>query len=202
MLRKILAVALILLASCIDPLDFQNKEQRKHLVVEGSFTNEPGLNYVRLSYSQPYDNPYNVFILTANVFVTSSEGEYYGFFNDGRNGNYYPELPMEEYGIVGHTYTLNIHVDGKAYQSRPITLKEPVPIEAVHFEVDEQVFSFRGYLEREVLPGYRVLVDYDDPASERNFLRWTFASEYELSTQPWEYVGFDGRPAPKVGGKL
>lgn len=187
---------LLLLAGCIDPVDFEDLEQKEHLVVEASFTNVPGLNYVRLSYSQPYANPYNVFVLNADVSVTSSEGEHYQFVNDGMSGTYYPAVP-EAYGIAGHTYTLHINVDGKAYQSRPIALKEPVPIEAVHFEVDEQVFSFKGYLEREVLPGYSVLVDYTDPANEKNFLRWTFSSEYEVSTQPWEFVDFNGNPAPK-----
>lgn len=196
MIRVILSLALLLLAGCIDPVDFKDLEQKEHLVVEASFTNVPELNYVRLSYSQPYANPYNVFVLDANVFVTSSEGEHYQFVNDGASGTYYPAVP-EAYGIVGHTYTLHITVDGKAYQSSPVTLKEPVPIEAVHFEVDEQVFSFKGYLEREVLPGYRVLVDYTDPANEKNFLRWTFSSVYEVSTQPWEFVDFNGNPAPK-----
>lgn len=197
---------LILLMGCIDPLDFNNKEQQKHLLVEGSFTNEPELNYVKLSYAQPYSYPYNEFVPDAEVFVTSNEGEHHRFvyggdsgtFYNNTAGNYYPESPLEAVGIVGHTYTLTIVVDGKTYQSRPTTLKAPVPINSVHFELDEQVFSFKGYLERGKLPGYRVLVDYDDPANEKNFFRWTFASQYEVSTQPEEYVDpSTGMPAPK-----
>lgn len=191
--------ALLLLMGCIDPINFKLQEQKEHLVVEGSFTNEPELNYVRLTYSQPYANPYNKFVLSAEVFVTSSEGEYYRFVNDGVTGTYFPETPMEAYGKVGHTYTLHINADGRTYASRPITLQEPVPANAVHFEVDRQVFSFEGSSlgARKIYPGYRVLIDYKDPAGEKNFFRWTFASKYQVQTQPEDFIDSNGRPAPK-----
>ncbi|WP_237151131.1 hypothetical protein [Pontibacter actiniarum] len=60
-------LALVLLVSCIDPLDFRSSEQGEHLVVEGSFTNAPEQNYVRLSYSRPYADPYTQFVLDAEV---------------------------------------------------------------------------------------------------------------------------------------
>ncbi len=191
-------LVLLLMVSCIDPLDFRSSEQGEHLVVEGSFTNDPSLNYVRLSYSKPYADPYTQFVLDAEVYVTSAEGERYRFANDGDDGNYFPVQPLEAAGVVGHTYTLHIEVNGKAYESSPITLKKPVPIDSVRFEVDEQVYSFPGYKERKVWPGYSVQVGYQDPADEKNFLRWTFSSQYEVSTQPRDYLdSLTGLPKPK-----
>ncbi|ARS36675.1 DUF4249 domain-containing protein [Pontibacter actiniarum] len=190
--KNILVLVLLLFTSCIDPLDFRSSEQGEHLVVEGSFTNDPEQNYVRLSYSRPYADPYTQFVLDAEVYVTSAEGEHYRFANDGDDGNYFPVQPLEAAGVVGHTYTLHIEVNGKAYESGPITLKKPVPIDSVRFEVDEQVYSFPGYKERKVWPGYSVQVGYQDPADEKNFLRWTFSSQYEVSTQPR-----NAQPEPK-----
>ncbi|WP_237151130.1 DUF4249 domain-containing protein [Pontibacter actiniarum] len=129
--------------------------------------------------------------------MTSAEGERYRFANDGDDGNYFPVQPLEAAGVVGHTYTLHIEVGGRVYKSNPVTLKGPVPIDSIHAEVDEQVFSFPRYKERKVLPGYKVLVDYQDPADVKNFLRWTFESIYEVETEPRDFVDSLGRPAPK-----
>lgn len=197
MLRRLLSFALLLLMSCIDPVDIDLNGQRKHLVVEGYFTNEAKLNYVRLSYSQPHSTPYNEFEENAYVSVTSSEGENYPFMYD-KAGYYYPVAGGDARGIPGHTYTLTIAVDSKLYQSKPVTLKEAIPIDSVHFAVDEQTFAFYGVREKELYPGYSVLVDYNDPANEKNYLRWSFATQYEVSTQPWDFIDpFYGVPKPK-----
>ncbi|SIR47999.1 DUF4249 domain-containing protein [Pontibacter lucknowensis] len=206
MLKRIFPLLLLLTFGCIDPLNMGKMKQQKHLAVEGSFTNMPELNYVRLSYAQPYDYPYNEFITDAEVYVTSSEGERYNFVYGGDGGDFYantagsyfPEFPLDAAAQIGHTYTLHVVANGRTYQSTPATVKAPIPIDSVHFEVDEQVFSFKGYQERKKWPGYRVLVNYQDPEHEKNFLRWTFASQYEVSTQPEEYISpSSGLPAPK-----
>ncbi len=190
-------LALLLFTSCIDPLDFRGGDQREHLVVEGSFTNEPGLNYVRLSYSKPYDDPYNRFVHDAEVFVTSSERERYYFNNAEGSGYYYPGAPEESFGTVGHTYTLTIKLNGRTYQSEPALLNQPVPIDTVYFEMEEREYPFPGYLKEEIRPGYRFLVDYHDPAGDKNYLRWTFLSLYQVRTQPQDYITPSGEKQPK-----
>ncbi|WP_299991116.1 DUF4249 domain-containing protein [uncultured Pontibacter sp.] len=205
MLKRIIPLLLLLAVGCIDPINMGKMKQQKHLAVEGSFTNIPELNYVRLSYAQPYDYPYNEFVTDAEVYVTSSEGERYNFVYGGDGGdfyfntagNYYPEFPMEAAAVVGHTYTLHVVANGRTYQSTPATVKAPLPIDSIHFEVDEQVFSFKGYQERKKWPGYKVLVDYHDPGEDANFLRWTFFSRFEVNTQPEEYRTPSGAHVPK-----
>ena len=197
MLRWLLPFFLLFLISCIDPVDTDLNTQRKHLVVEGYFTNEASLNYVRLSYSQPHSSPYNEFEEKAVVTVTGIEGEWHLFSYD-KAGYYYPIGGGEAIGIPGHTYTLNITVGDQLYQSEPVIMKEPIAIDSVHFEISEQTFAFSGEREKQLLPGYNVLVDYTDPAEDKNFLRWSFATQYEVRTQPWDYISpFTGLPAPK-----
>jgi hypothetical protein len=197
MLRRLLPFFLLLLMGCIDPVDTDLNTQKKHLVVEGYFTNEARLNYVRLSYSQPHSSPYNEFEEKAIVTVTSNEGEWHLFSYD-KAGYYYPSGNGEAIGVPGHTYTLNITVGDQLYQSEPVVMKEPIAIDAVQFEVAEQTFAFPGEREQQLLPGYNVLVDYSDPAEEKNFLRWSFTTQYEVRTQPQDYIHpFTGLPAPK-----
>ena len=197
MVRRILFVALVLLMGCIDPVDIDLSSQKQHLVVEGYFTNVGKLNYVRLSYSQPHSVPYNKFEEEAFVSVSSIEGETY-FFRYDKAGYYYPEFGEMSYGVAGHTYTLNIAIGNKLYQSAPVKMNEPLPIESIHFEVDEQTYAFEGVREKQLYPGYNILIDYNDPAEEKNFLRWSFSTQYEVNTQPWNYIDpWSGQPAPK-----
>jgi hypothetical protein len=196
MLRKLLYLVLFILAGCIDPIDFKHHNQREHLVVEGSFTNMAGINYVRLTYALPYTYPYNKFEGKATVTVSSTEGEQFYFVYD-QEGYYYPADVENTFGIPGHTYTLQISVGGKVYRSESIMLRQPVPIGQVHFAIDEQTFALQGKKEKKKHMGYRVLMDYQDPAQERNYYRWSFAREYEILTQPWDYLNDMGDPAPK-----
>ncbi|NEM99077.1 DUF4249 domain-containing protein [Pontibacter burrus] len=198
MLKRFLSIALVFLMGCIDPVDVDLDTQRKHLVVEAYFTNLSKLNYVRLSYSQPHSVPYNSFEEKALVFITSDEGEYYPFKYD-KAGYYCQGYGSEQaYGIPGHTYTLNIHVGGKQYISEPVMLLKALPIDSVHFEVDEQTFAFQGDREKQLLPGYQVLVDYKDPGDRKDYMRWSFETEYEINTQPWDFINpMTGYPDPK-----
>ncbi|PVY39305.1 DUF4249 domain-containing protein [Pontibacter virosus] len=196
MFRKFLSIVLILLMGCIDPIDFKNNDQQEHMVVEGSFTNMAGINYVRLSYAQPYTYPYNKFEERASVIITSEEGEQFYFSHD-QAGYYYPVDAENTYGRPGHTYTLQVNVADKSYRSEPITLREPVPIGQVHFAINEKTFALQGDKEKRKHMGYQVLVDFQDPAQVRNYYRWSFARQYEVLTQPWDYLNDMGDPAPK-----
>lgn len=197
MLKRFFAIILVFLVGCIDPVDVDMETQRRHLVVEGYFTNLAKLNYVRLTYSQPHSTPYNEFEEHANIFITSQEGESISFYYSGE-GYYLPTSPNEIVGVPGKTYTLKIWANGNEYVSEPVKMPEILPVDAVHYEVTEQSFAYKGDRNKKLLPGYNVLVDYQDPAEEKNYLRWSFETQYEVSTQPWDYIDpWTGNPAPK-----
>ncbi|MCX2741330.1 DUF4249 domain-containing protein [Pontibacter anaerobius] len=189
---------LLLLASCIDPLDFEHKNQQKHLVIEGSFTNNPEHNYVKLSYSKPYGDAYMEYDTLATVYITSGDGAAkYDFLYDSVTSRYYPVAGAAAFGEPGKKYMLHVAIGDSLYLSPWITMPQPIPVEKINLEMDEQMFAFKGDKEKVRYPGYRVLVDYQDPAGERNFMRWSFVVNYEVSTQPWYYINDDGKPAPK-----
>ncbi|AKD02537.1 DUF4249 domain-containing protein [Pontibacter korlensis] len=199
MLRVIFPLVLLLLAvGCIDPIDFDHKDQQRHLVIEGSFTNDPEHNYVRLSHAKPYSDQYSEYEKKASVAVYSSDGnEKYEFEYDSATTRYYPIDGAAAYGKPGKTYMLHIDIGDSVYQSPWITMPNPIPVEKVHFEMDEQLYAFKGDREKTRFPGYKVLVDYQDPAGEKNFLRWSFVVNYEVFTQPWYYIDAYGNPKPK-----
>jgi hypothetical protein len=196
MLKKLLSFALILLAGCIDPINFKYEDQQEHLVVEGSFTTMANKNYIRLTYAQPYTYPYNKFETAASVYITSQEGEHFTFWYD-KEGYYYPSDIDNAIGTAGHTYTLHIQAGERLYQSQPITLQQPIPIEQIGFKIDRKQFAFEGDRKGKIYNGYQILIDYNDPEQEKNYYRWSFASQYEVLTQPGDFVDNEGNPAPK-----
>lgn len=186
MLKRFTCLLLISLCSCIDPVDFKFNDQLEHLVVEAKFTNQPAVNYVKLSRSSPYDYIYDQLVEGASVYITSEEGEYIEFLPK-KSGYYYPDPEIK--GSIGHTYTLHIVTSaGKNYQSSPVTIKEEVTIDSVYFKYDEVWTVIPGKRDKELLPGYKVLIDFQDPAGQDNFYRWSYQSLYEVHTQPWDHV--------------
>lgn len=197
-MKRLTCLLLLFLAGCIDPIDFNFDGQTQHLVVEAKFTNIAGTNYVKLSKSNPYDYPYNVFVEEAVVYVTDEEGGMVPFMHID-NGLYLPEENAK--GEIGGTYTLHIENEGRIYESKPVTILPPVAIDSVYFEYAEVWVAEKGKKEKSLKPGYKVLVDYVDPEGEHNFYRWSYKSEFEVHTQPWDHVDYScigcPRPDPK-----
>ncbi len=185
MLKRILLLSLIFAAGCISPVDFDFSGQTQHLVVEAKFSNAPGVNYVKLSKSRSYNYPYNIFVENAEVSIRSQEGEDYTFYHED-NGYYLP--PDDAIATIGHTYTLHITTaEGKAYQSEPVMLRQPVAIDSIYFEFDERMVAEKGDRKPTLKPGYRVLVNFTDPAGRGNFYRWSYHSQFEVHAQPWDH---------------
>lgn len=192
MLKRLSCLLLIFISGCIDPINFKFDEQVEHLVVEARFTNSPEENYVRLMISQPYDSPYNKFEKNAVVYVSNEEGDFIPFFY-AEAGYYYPV--EAGHGTIGETYTLHIEREGKSYQSSreiyqssPVKLLEPVAIDSIYFEYDEQYVVIKGEREKKFMPGYNVMIDYNDPGDETNFYRWSYRNLYEVHTQPQDHM--------------
>ncbi len=201
MYRKLFWVVVVLLGfvGCIDPVDFKYKGQTEHLVVEGKFTNQPNLNYVRLSMSRPFESVAYVFVDDATVYITSDGEERINFLND-KSGYYYPENNAG--GSEGHTYTLHVTTgEGNVYESEPTEILSAVSIDSVRYAQEEAQSQIEGQRFAEIMPGYRFFIDYTDPALEDNYYRWSYQVEFEVDTQPQDYLERGcvscPRPAPK-----
>ncbi|WP_242928787.1 DUF4249 domain-containing protein [Pontibacter vulgaris] len=190
---------MLVLAACIDPIDFKPEDQSEHLVVEAKLTNLPGTSYVRLMYAQPFSYPYNKFEEKAIIVITSQEGEQFEYAYSGGNGYYYPI--SDAVGLVGHTYTLHVTVNERQYQSRAVTIKQPVAIDSLYVEFGRESVIVEGRKYKEQLPGYQMKVDYTDPAGENNFYRWSFFSQYQVLTQPQDFIEMRCRGCPRPAPK-
>ncbi len=198
----IFTLLLLILASCIDPIAFKFDGQTSHLVVFSNFSSKKGPQFVRLTRSVPFDSPYKVFVKNARVLIKSASGKSFEFFHTA-SGEYYTLNDAEV--EPGETYILHIEVDGEIYESDPSrapSLEESVDMTEVHLKEDVQQVNIPGEKEPRSLPGYAFLVDYQDKAGQANFLRWSYYREYQVFTQPWNFIDYFcprgcPRPAPK-----
>ncbi|MHA6249574.1 DUF4249 domain-containing protein [Pontibacter sp. CAU 1760] len=193
----ILILPMLLLLGCVDPIQFEQSEQREHLVVEATFSNIDS-SYVRLSYSQPYALTYNKFETGAMVYVKSDKGEEI-FFRHYKSGLYRPL--GDKSAKIGETYQLRIQVAGRSYESEKVTMLPPVPIDSVYTEFAEVEVGIEGKKEKALMPGYKFFVDFTDPGEQKNFYRWSVASVIEVYTQPWNFIDYECRGCPRARPK-
>lgn len=199
MQRKLLLLILplLLLLGCVDPIHFEQSEQREHLVVEATFSNIDS-SYVRLSYSQPYALTYNKFETKAHVFIRSEQGEIINFYHY-KSGLY---RPLDNRAAeIGHTYQLHIQVGEDTYESEKVKMLPPVPIDTVYTEFAEVQVGIPGKKEKALMPGYNFFLDFTDPDEQRNYYRWSVSSVIEVYTQPWNYVNYECRGCPRLQPK-
>ncbi|AKD02211.1 hypothetical protein PKOR_02520 [Pontibacter korlensis] len=179
---------LLLISSCIDPLDLNIGASAEQLVVDGVITNEPGPYTVLLSRSKPYDSfadSWSAAEPGATVVISDNQGNQ-ETFTETAPGVYQTSAGGMQ-GQVGHTYTLSIQTrDGKQYTSSPETLL-PVPqIDSLYFAVRPQQVLNEEDVE-ETIYMVDVLADAQDPAQEKNYYLWQWQGTFRVSTQPWDY---------------
>ncbi len=186
MSKRIFILTLILITGCIDPVNIKVNALTNHLVVESNLTNLPGQQYVRLSVSKSFKESYYQFVENASVYVTGDYGEYFPFYYQ-KAGYYYPDATS--LGTIGHIYTLHIVTgEGKEYESQPVMMSTPVPIDSVYFKYGEQLWADVGDRNAVLTPGYYALVNYKDPSASGNFYRWTYTCQYVIKTDPENYI--------------
>jgi hypothetical protein len=102
---------LVLLSSCVEPIDIATDNAPPMIVVYGYLTNEPAFHSIRVSASSPYfDQSFNRTITGAFVKITSSENETFILHElDTVPGTYMTATKIA--GTPGVTYSLSVETD-------------------------------------------------------------------------------------------
>jgi len=142
----LIILAVVLLSGCEETIQLDLKQTPSRLVIEGQVTDVKGLQYVRVSKSQDfYLSGGTQKISDATVTITDNTGESVQLVHNP-NGNadsvgYY--LPSKDYvGVIGHTYTLNVVVDGSTYTAvdklLPVTTIDSLGYQLNRFRVRDE----------------------------------------------------------------
>lgn len=189
-----IALILLLFNRCIDPLELETDSDAQRLVVDGMITDEPGPYSVRLSRSKQYDayhDSWSVVEAGARVIISDNTGNQETLTETAQG--LYQTSPDGIRGQVGNIYTLQITTKGgQQYTSAPETMRPVSPIDSLYFEV-RPYFELNEENVQVTRYAVHVLLDAEDPASEKNYYMWRWKGTFRVSTQPWDYT-------EKVGG--
>lgn len=163
----------VLLTACIDPLDLTINGTVNTIVVDGTITNraEPQVIRINRSKSDPLTGRFgSVPITKATVEVVIDSAQVVSC-HETVAGSY--QLPSDFKGQIGHAYQLRFTLsDGTAYQSTQ-QIMQPVPaIGSVTARFNPASLPVESPLDGGYRAGHDVFIDWQDPASQRNYYRW------------------------------
>ena len=166
----------LFLASCVHQVTVPIRTVPSQLVVEGWITTDSAPYTIKLSYSGPFTNTYEVSQDTGKYFITDARVTIADDLGDSTpcnwvgSGNYMSADPSF-IGTIGRTYILKIYLsNGKTYLSKPETIYPVPPIDSLTLVYDSTWIT-------DVRPNQFIISAHThDPPGTRNYYRWTAAA--------------------------
>ena len=163
------SVILIGLGACIDQVQLPVRTEEPRLVVEGQITNEAPPYRVRLTYTGKYSsdsqNADDQYVKDAQVSISDDQGQSARFVSMGQG--IYQTTDTTFRGQIGRTYSLSIVLtNGKRYVSKPEQMPAVPVIDSISAQLRQTGNMTKPY-------AVEYSVNTHDPASEKNYYRWT-----------------------------
>ncbi|WP_343671462.1 DUF4249 family protein [Chitinophaga sp.] len=161
MKTNLIALAILLLASCTKTIDVNLRTAASQIVIQGNITNQGSPYYIKINKSVSFDAE-NIYpaVSGATVSVLDSNTNRRYYFTESGDEGYYINNNM--YGQVGHTYKLSVIVDGTEYTASS-TMPDFVGLDEVTFTRTKIFNQVRN------LPQ----VNFTDPAGVTNYYVFT-----------------------------
>ncbi len=195
---RIVLPVILLVSSCIDPVDFSEGDDSKSLVIDGMITNEPGPYTVELERTLNYTttNEYTEKVEGAIVFLSDDAGNS-ETLTEGHMPGVYETDPGGIQGIPGRYYKLEIFTpDGNHYESDYEMLSPVSEIDSVYYE-RQQHEELDDNNNVRTFEGFQIYIDTSDPENSSNYYLWSWGGTHEVHTQPWDYDMWGYIHAPK-----
>ncbi len=168
--------------SCVDPVDLSLPAAELPIILEGSVTDNPGSDTIRLTRAYPADgNTYpRVGITGAKMWITDNTGTIDTLIDIGK-GTYVTNLLQ---GVVGRTYTLQGRYPNQnpeiTFTSTPELMLPAGTIDSIYYELTTKPNEETGIAE----DGLNVFIDATVDASSSRRLRWKFNGTYSYQSDP------------------
>ena len=186
------------LSTCVNPLEVEVPDETQGLVVNASLTTYPGLQEVRLYKSAAFTTRALYYAVTnAQVWVEDELEQRQFFFESVKNSGIYLPQNRNFVGEIGKTYVLHISTsNNQTFASKPEKLKGTPPIKKIYPEAIISEDPVMG----QVLSGYKILLDTDDPASKGDYYRWSWVHyERQAYCLTFDGIPFGGNLATRIG---
>ncbi|GAB3948480.1 hypothetical protein GCM10028805_22980 [Spirosoma harenae] len=166
-------VVLFGLTACVDPIDLTLNSKVNVLVVDGTITNLPEPQIIRLNRSQAdrLTGRFGAIPITkasVDVLVDSSQ---IITCHETVDGSY--QLPSDFKGQIGHAYQLRITLaDGTKYVSNQQVMPAVPPISQVSATFSSTMLPVEQQLDGGYRAGHTLFIDTKDPVDQHNYYRW------------------------------
>ncbi|GAB2548642.1 DUF4249 domain-containing protein [Spirosoma aerophilum] len=173
---------IIALNGCTTVIDAKLDTGPTQLSVDGTLTDLPGPQTIRLTQTAAYfDNSPPTPATSATVTVSDNTGKTYPF-TDPDNDGYYVWQPSakDTLGRVGRTYQLTIAYQGETYQAN--TKMNRVP------PIDSIIFTKRKLSPFSQTEGYRAELYATDIPGATDYYRIRFSRNGELQNKPGNII--------------
>ncbi|MEO5975710.1 MAG: DUF4249 domain-containing protein [Chryseolinea sp.] len=175
-MRIVLTGVAVICISCVDPINTKVVETSDHFVVDGRITDGEGPYKITLSSTSNYSaniDGFTKYVSEAKVKVCNENGGCIPFYEITKG--HYETTADVSLATVGHSYHVDILTkEGQRILSKPEILKASPPITKVYYEYDINTVTTEGF---------KVYLDTDDPANDRNYYKWETLSYFPYSSQ-------------------
>ncbi len=166
------------LAACETVIDTKLETGQIQLSVDGTLTDQPGTQTIRLTQTAAYfNNGPAPAALGATVTVADNANRVYSFTDPDNDGNYtWTPGPKDTLGRIGNTYGLLIQYEGSTYVSRSKMNRVPV--------IDSIIFTKKTINPISSLEGYQAEFFAKDFAGATDYYRIRFYRNDTLQNKP------------------
>ncbi|QHV97088.1 DUF4249 domain-containing protein [Spirosoma endbachense] len=162
-----------LLAACVDPADIIINASVNVLVVDGTITNLPEPQIIRLNRSKadPVTGRFGTTPVTKATVEVVVDSVQVIACHETVDGSY--QLPSDFRGQVNHSYQLRFMLsDGTRYVSTQQTMQAVPPINSVSAQFSLTSLPVELQLAGQFRAGHDLFIGLNDPANQHNYYRW------------------------------
>jgi hypothetical protein len=178
--RQILILSILLFFnSCITQFIPQTTEDKQLLVVEGLITDQPGVNTIKLSRSNPLGTrTVGAPVKGSTVSISDDLGNTFSL-TETVPGTYVTN-PAIFQGAIGRQYTLHINTNNSitnhTYESYPAEIKPVPPIDSVYYE-KVTISENNGVASQQ---GCQIYLNTYDPTNQCKYYRWEYIETWKI----------------------
>ncbi len=136
----------LLLTSCEDVVQLESVKTEALLAIDGTITNQPGNQVLKLTKSQGYfDNSKPQTVQGASVQVRDNLGNVFDFKDLKSDGTYSwtPKVATQPMGVIGRKYSLQVKVEGETYEAVS-EIKRVPKIDSIRYQFEKADFGQKG----------------------------------------------------------
>ncbi len=178
----LLLIVLVIIGSCVEPIEFDIPPAELQTVVEGFISDDPGPYTIRVSEGFSLDDissarrPISDLVITLIDDLGLTEQ-----YTEVSPGVYQTSGAIE--GEIGRSYYIRIEAPGgDIFESVPDMIRSTGVIEDIRFEYEARIVETNvTTLAADV---FNILIDGNAGTEEESFTRWRFKGTYEVLTYP------------------